>query len=109
LTRREVNKDQIAITGHSRNGKQSLWAAAFDERISAVVSSSSSTGGDMPWRYGDPQFASETLDYVIASNCYSFNTRLRFFSGREDQLPVDQNLLGAAIAPRALFYHFSIV
>src|SRR5688500_10116069 len=33
LTRKEVNVDQIAITGHSRNGKQSLWAAAFDDRI----------------------------------------------------------------------------
>lgn len=109
LTRREVNKDQIAITGHSRNGKQSLWAAAFDERISAVVSSSSSTGGDMPWRYGDPQFASETLDYVMAWNAHWFHPRLRFFSGREDKLPVDQNLLGALIAPRPLLYHYSIV
>ena len=31
---------QVAITGHSRNGKQSLLAAAFDERIAAVVGSS---------------------------------------------------------------------
>src|SRR5690606_20220508 len=33
---------------------------------------------------------------------------LNFFSGREDKLPVDQNLLGALIAPRALLYHYSI-
>lgn len=82
LTRTEVNKDQIAINGHSRNGKQSLWVAAFDERIAAVVSSSSSTGGDMPWRYCDPQYASETLDYVTAWNGHWFHPRLRFFSGR---------------------------
>lgn len=31
---------QVSITGHSRNGKQSLIAAAFDERITAVVGSS---------------------------------------------------------------------
>ena len=31
---------QVAISGHSRNGKQSLLAAAFDARISAVVGSS---------------------------------------------------------------------
>ncbi len=109
LTRREVRKDQIAISGHSRNGKQSLWAAAYDERIAAVISNSSSTGGDGPWRFGDPQYVSETLDYVTALNGQWFHPRLRFFFGREDKLPVDQNLLGALIAPRALLYHYSIV
>ncbi len=109
LTRQDVNEHQIAITGHSRNGKQSLWAAAFDERIAAVVSSSSSTGGDMPWRYCDPQYASETLDYVTAWNGHWFHPRLKFFSGREDRLPVDQNSLAALIAPRPLLFHYSIV
>ncbi len=109
ITRKEVNKNQIAISGHSRNGKQSLWAAAFDERIAAVISNSSSTGGDGPWRFGDPQFVSETIDYVAALNGHWFHPRLRYFFGREDKLPVDQNLLGALIAPRALLYHYSIV
>ncbi|WP_119081072.1 alpha/beta fold hydrolase [Chitinophaga alhagiae] len=109
LTRKEVKADQIAITGHSRNGKQSLWAAAFDERIGAVISSSSSTGGDAPWRFGDPQYASETIDYVGALQGHWFHPRLRFFFGHEDKLPVDQNLLGAVIAPRPLLYHYSTV
>ena len=109
FTRSEVNKNQIAISGHSRNGKQALWAAAFDERIAAVVSSSSSTGGDAPWRYGDPQYASETLDYVTAWNGHWFHPRLKFFSGREDKLPVDQNSLASLIAPRGLLFHYSIV
>jgi cephalosporin-C deacetylase-like acetyl esterase len=109
ITRPEVNKKQLSISGHSRNGKQSLWATAFDDRIAAVVSSSSGTGGDAPWRFGDPQYASETLDYVTALNGHWFHPRLRFFFGREDKLPVDQNLLGALIAPRGLLYHYSIV
>lgn len=108
-TRTEVHKKQISLSGHSRNGKQSLWAAAFDDRIAAVVSSSSSTGGDAPWRLGDPQYASETLDYVTALNGHWFHPRLRFFFGREDKLPVDQNLLAALVAPRALLFHYSIV
>ena len=38
-----IDHARVAITGHSRNGKQSLIAAAFDERISAVVGSSPGT------------------------------------------------------------------
>lgn len=109
LSREEVNNDQIAIMGLSRNGKQSLWAAAFDERIAAVVDCSSGTGGIAPWRYGDPQYASETLDLVTAYNGHWFHPRLNFFFGREDKLPVDQNLLLSLIAPRILLLHYSIV
>ena len=107
-TRKEINKKQIAITGHSRNGKQSLWVAAFDDRIAAVISSSSSTGGDSPWRYNDPQYASETIDLVTAYNSHWFHPRLRFFFGNEDKLPVDQNSLAALVAPRALLFQYSI-
>ena len=109
LTRKEVNKKQIAISGHSRNGKQSLWAAAFDSRIAAVISNSSSTGGDMPWRFTDPQYASETIDFVGALQAHWFLPGLRFFFGHEDKLPVDQNQLGALIAPRPLLFHYSII
>lgn len=35
-----ANLNQIAVSGHSRNGKQSLIFAAIDERIGAVVGSS---------------------------------------------------------------------
>jgi len=106
-TRPEVNKDQIAITGHSRNGKQSLWATAFDDRIDAVISSSCGTGGIMPWRYSDPQYTNETLDVITSIANEWFHPRLRYFFGREDKLPVDQNLLLSLIAPRPLLMTFS--
>ena len=38
-----VNKEQIALTGLSRNGEMALWAAAYDERIKAVVPISGGT------------------------------------------------------------------
>ncbi len=109
LTRREVNAKQIAITGHSRNGKQSLWAAAFDDRITAVVSSSCGTGGVTPWRYSDPQYCDQTIDDICSNAAHWFHPRLRFFFGRENKLPVDQNLLLSLIAPRALLLHYSIM
>lgn len=109
LTCSEVNSKQIAITGHSRNGKQSLWAAAFDERIAAVVSSSCGTGGVTPWRFSDPQFCDQTIDDICSNAAHWFHPRLRFFFGREDKLPIDQNLLLSLIAPRALLFHYSVM
>lgn len=109
LTRREVDPKQIAITGHSRNGKQSLWAAAFDDRISAVISSSCGTGGVTPWRYSDPQYCNQTIDDICSNAAHWFHPRLRFFFGREDKLPIDQNLLLSLIAPRALLLHYSVM
>lgn len=108
-TRTDVDKTKIAITGHSRNGKQSLWAAAFDERITAVVTSSCGTGGITPFRYSDSPFCSQTLDDIASKSAHWFHPRLRFFFGREDKLPVDQNLLLSLIAPRPLLLHYSIV
>ena len=36
-----IDKTRVTISGHSRNGKQAMLAGAFDERVTAVVSSSS--------------------------------------------------------------------
>jgi dienelactone hydrolase len=98
----QVNKEQIAITGHSRNGKQSLLAGVFDERITAVISSSSGTGGEIPYRYTDESHDNETIDRITTNFPHWLHPRLRFFVGREHQLPIDQNTLMAAIAPRPL-------
>lgn len=38
-----IDPARVCITGHSRNGKQSLITAAFDERFTAVVGSSPGT------------------------------------------------------------------
>jgi hypothetical protein len=98
----EVDKSRIAITGHSRNGKQALLAAAFDERIAAVIASSGLTGESNPWRYTTDMFVNETLEQITGNFPHWFHPRLRFFAGREQKLPVDQNLLAAMVAPRAL-------
>ena len=37
-----------------------------------------------------------------------FNQRLRFFSGHEDRLPVEANLLVAAIAPRSVLIEYGL-
>jgi dienelactone hydrolase len=102
LTRPDVNPRQIALTGHSRNGKTALIAAALDERIRAVIASSSGAGGACPWRlFSEPQFG-EGIELITRIMPDWFHPRLRFFVGRENHLPIDQHELLACIAPRPL-------
>lgn len=97
-----VDKEKIALTGHSRNGKLSLMAAALDERIAAVNTSSSGTGGEVPWRYCSHRFDVEDLALLTCAQPAWFHPRLRYFVGREHKLPIDQNSFMALVAPRGL-------
>jgi dienelactone hydrolase len=91
---------KIALTGHSRNGKQSLMASAFDERIAVVISSSSGAGGSLATRnFSDPHFG-EGIESITRRFPDWFHPRLRFFVGRENKLPVDLHELVALSAPR---------
>lgn len=104
----EVDTACIALTGHSRNGKQSLMAAAFDERIKAVVSSSGGTGAENTFRFSDERFNTESIEEITRNFPNWFVSRLRLFTGREQKLPVDQNLLMSLIAPRGLMLESAI-
>ncbi|MBN1420181.1 MAG: acetylxylan esterase [Planctomycetes bacterium] len=96
-----VDARRIGITGHSRNGKQSLIAAAIDERIAAVISSSSGAGGACTYRdFGEDEFG-EGIELITRVFPDWLHPRLRFFAGREDRLPIDQHELVALAAPRA--------
>ena len=101
-TLKEVDREKIGITGHSRNGKLSLIAAAFDERITACIPSSGGTGAEVPWRYNSHNFDIEDIAYLACAQPAWLHPRLRFFIGREHKLPVDQNFFMALIAPRGL-------
>ncbi|HUW63074.1 MAG TPA: alpha/beta fold hydrolase [Candidatus Bathyarchaeia archaeon] len=96
----QARADQIAITGHSRNGKMSLMAAAIDPRIAVVISSSSGTGGVVSSRYHGEQHFAEGIENITRSFPDWFHPRFRFFAGREDKLPVDLTDLVAMAAPR---------
>jgi len=101
----EVDQARIGLAGHSRNGKQALLAAAFDERIGAVVPSSGNSGESNPWRYTTEPFANESIELLTGVQPHWFHPRLRFFAGREDKLPVDQHSLLALVAPRGLMMY----
>lgn len=107
VTRPEVAPKQIGVAGHSRNGKQALLAAAFDERIGAAIGSSGLQGEALPHRYTSDGYVNESIQMVTGVNPHWFHPRLRFFAGREHKLPVDQNMLMALVAPRGLMLYSS--
>ena len=95
-----ADSKKVAITGHSRNGKLSLIAAALDERFSVVISSSSGAGGSMSARFVSEQHFGEGIEFITRRFPDWFHPRWRFFVGREHKLPVDLTDLIALIAPR---------
>jgi pimeloyl-ACP methyl ester carboxylesterase len=98
----EVDKAHIAITGYSRGGKMAAITAMVEERIAAVLAGSTGVGGVLPWRSGSERGAAEGIESTTRSFPLWFAPQLRFFSGREDKLPIDGNLLTAMIAPRSI-------
>ncbi len=95
---------RIGITGHSRNGKTALMAAAFDPRFGAVISSSSGAGGALPARLYNERTFGEGIEMITRRFPDWFHPRWRFFAGRPEQLPVDLHHLIALIAPRAVLF-----
>lgn len=101
LTLPETDSRCVGVSGHSRNGKLSLIAAATDPRITAVVSSSSGAGGASPYRFTSEVEFAESLDCTTWMCPDWFHPRLRFFVGREHKLPTDTHAYMGLIAPRA--------
>lgn len=95
-----VNTSSIAMTGHSRNGKQTLIAAAMDTRITAVLDSSSGVPAMSTYRFSSADSFCETPTSSWPGPWWL--PSVREWAGREDQLPCDSHFLLGLIAPRFL-------
>jgi pimeloyl-ACP methyl ester carboxylesterase len=107
-TLKEADMRRVGLTGHSRDGKQVLIEAGLDDRITAVIASSTGVGGTLPYRLAGEYGMGEGIETTTRRFPTWFHPSLRFFAGREDRLPVDGNLLVALVAPRACMIAFGI-
>jgi len=100
----DIDSKRVAIMGHSKMGKATLWTAAQDERFALAISAQSGCAGAALWR----RRSGETLRKMVTRFPYWLCRNAWKFVDREDDLPVDQHMLLACIAPRPVYIHSGV-
>ncbi|MFA7174791.1 MAG: acetylxylan esterase [Kiritimatiellia bacterium] len=95
-TDKDIDAKKVAVIGHSRTGKATLWAAAKDERFALAISNNSGEGGAALAK----RWFGETVELIPA---IWFCGNHKKFADNVAALPVDQHLLVALIAPRPVY------
>src|SRR2546423_8240418 len=100
LTLKEIDREKIAVVGHSRNGKATLLAAALDERIALAIPLQAGCGGTAPSRGKVGESVKQINDHFP----HWFDGAFKGFNTMPDRLPFDQHCLVALAAPRPVLF-----
>jgi hypothetical protein len=92
----DIDSRRIALVGHSRLGKASILAAAFDDRVALVIPLQAGCGGTAPSR----GHVGESVKRINTSFPHWFCDVFKEFNDHPERLPFDQNCLIAMCAPR---------
>jgi len=91
-----IDKNHIAVVGHSRLGKAAMLAGAFDDRVAMVIPLQAGCGGTAPSR----GTVGESVERINTAFPHWFCGEFKKFNTQPDLLPFDQNCLIALCAPR---------
>lgn len=99
VTEPMIDETKVAVVGHSRGGKTSLWCAAQDERFAMAISSCSGNSGDAISRGKTGESIAQILDRFP----FWFARNYQKYAGNEQSMPFDQHFLASLIAPRLMY------
>ena len=102
VTLPEIDAKKVAVVGHSRLGKATVVAAAFDDRIALAIPHQAGCGGTAPDRRANPK--SEPLARINTAFPHWFSGNFKAFGDAAEKLPFDQHALVALCAPRPVLF-----
>jgi len=94
----QIDKKRVYVIGHSRLGKTSLWCAAQDERFAGAGVNNSGFGGMAVTRGKQGEQMCHLPVRIERWFCKNFLN----WVDKEDEMPFDQHMLAACVAPRLL-------